>query len=322
MSTWLANEKKMSPALVRRLEASIRGETGRNGRKRAHSQTFLLRLFAVGCVLSICISGVLSFRASQAELSAFRAELAHQVSGAPARSLHAEIEDIEGWLLRAGKDWNGTRNSQDFFDPAALAALKSRSTVYVRAPIGQLRTSAGITQAAFESIKDSFLLCLMTPPPSDSEESLLANVELAYLGGDLLNQRTAPVQRLHDLFAAAPLSEINWSAHVKHAATRGALEQVRRDFLVAQAQRVVEVPELLLYVVDEDKAPKAVSEFDGASRHMVRIGLVDLKASQELVRISRLVDPSWISEQSRLRYARGLDSCKLGRQTRLSMEAR
>src|SRR5690606_2143033 len=123
-----------------------------------------------GSLLSICLAGFLSYRSSQAELTNFRAEVARQVGMTTGPSLHAEIEEVEGWLLRAGKDWNGTRNSQDLIEPAALSALRSRTTVYVRAPIAQLKTSAGITQAAFESIKDSFLLCLMTPPESDSEE--------------------------------------------------------------------------------------------------------------------------------------------------------
>lgn len=321
MSTWLANDK-MSSALVRRLEASIRGETGRNARRKSHSSTLLLRGFALACVLSICISGYLSFRASEAELVDLRQKLTRQVGATRAPSVRADIAKIEGWLLRAGKQWSGTRNSQDLFEPGALKALQSRPTVYVRASIGKLRTSEGITQAAFESIKDSFLLCLMAPPSSDSEKSLLKSVEFAYQGGDLVNQRTGPVERLHDLLAAAPLSDINWTTQVERAATRSALEQVRRDFLVALAQGAVQSPELLLYVVDEDKDAQATSEFDGASRHKVRVGLVDLKASQELLRISRVVDPSWISEQSRLRYARGLNSCKLGQQTRRSLEAR
>ena len=68
---------------------------------------------------------------------------------------------------------------------------------------------------------------------------------------------------------------------------------------------------LLVVAMDEPSDGGGPTELDGERAHAIRIGVVDLAASKILLRIRRLVDPSWISLAKKSEYANGLDSCGL-----------
>jgi hypothetical protein len=63
--------------------------------------------------------------------------------------------------------------------------------------------------------------------------------------------------------------------------------------------------------MDEPGDGGGPTELDGERAHHVRLFLVDMVASKTLLRVRRLVDPTWISLAKKSDYASGLDSCGL-----------
>jgi hypothetical protein len=74
--------------------------------------------------------------------------------------------------------------------------------------------------------------------------------------------------------------------------------------------------EYFLFLLDEEKQAGAPSEFDGASKHYVRIHLIHLASQKTILRKRLLIDPSWISEKRRHRYAQGLLDCRMAHELR------
>jgi hypothetical protein len=63
--------------------------------------------------------------------------------------------------------------------------------------------------------------------------------------------------------------------------------------------------------MDEPGDGAGPTELDGERAHAVRIGIVDLAAARPLLRLRKLVDPTWISLAKKSEFASGLDGCGL-----------
>jgi hypothetical protein len=76
---------------------------------------------------------------------------------------------------------------------------------------------------------------------------------------------------------------------------------------------------MLLVAMDEPKQGNGPTEIDGACVHYVRVALVDLETDALLLRARQLVDPGWLSDQSRLQFSSGIISCELGLEVRAAV---
>jgi hypothetical protein len=121
------------------------------------------------------------------------------------------------------------------------------------------------------------------------------------------------VERLFEAVVGLPVFSAEWQERVHRAKDVDSVRRLAELFRLApieEAQRGAKA-ELFIFALDEPKTDNSPSEFDGATRHLVRVHVVDLKESRILVRVRRLVDPAWISEAKRHRYASGLTGCRL-----------
>ena len=135
----------------------------------------------------------------------------------------------------------------------------------------------------------------------------------AYAGGKRIEAPTAHVRRLEEAQLGLPFLTPAWQRDVESTTTRADLERMRVAFERApiQAAKRAAKAKFLLFAMDEPGVGPGPTELDGERAHPVRVGLVDLSSSKVLLRLRRMVDPSWISAAERAEYSRGLDSCKL-----------
>jgi hypothetical protein len=211
----------------------------------------------------------------------------------------------------------------DFFahevrDRDLLAELLKQPGVYLRGNLRDLQKEGGVQAVARESLMDAFLVCLLDPPPGLEESDLLERVYVAYRSGRALDQATEPFFRLQAGLAFMPLLEDSWRDNVRRATTLETLKQLKTTLERApldQAKAAARA-ETILFVIDEDKEAGAPSEFDGSNKHFARVHLVKLGSQSTLLRARLQVDPSWISEKRRHRYASGLLGCRLAKELR------
>lgn len=326
MGTLLTNDK-MSPELRARIEASVRGRRG--GAPQGGPPPRLRATLRL--VMLVCIVGSVSllghrWQQQRDQVTEARArvhgELTRQLAQVPPGA-DQKLTRARTWLMRAASD------DEDFLAPSlqqqgALSRTLSRGALYARGPLRAFRMGSRLTTAVEESVKDAFVTCLVAPPKARSEEALLPTVRAVYRGSGRLAKRTDEVYRLHDLVAAEPLLEEGWDRRILEAEDIAELHALRRKIEQADLGRAAAAAraELLIYVVDEPKKPGTPSELDGASDHMVRVGIVDLVADEVLLRRRQRVDPSWISEARRVDSARGLNGCRLAVDLRVAVAGR
>ena len=91
------------------------------------------------------------------------------------------------------------------------------------------------------------------------------------------------------------------------------LIRLRRDFEKAPIDAAKQALRASVLVVAMDEPGDGVgpTELDGERAHAVRIALVDLAGARLLLRLRKLVDPTWISLAKKSDFASGLDSCGL-----------
>ena len=305
----------MAPALVARIEASVRGRRG-SVSGAAPRVVSIVRLGVVATVVGLAWTLViLRYREHQA-IERTRAALLGSVRR-HAASLGAEeagfVPRAESWLVRLSGPYEGDLVSGDVRGAEASRAILARPTVYVRGPLASFATPAGIASSASTSVKDAFLLCLLDRPVSRAEKVLLSKVRTAYAGGPLVEERTANVRRLDDAETGLPLLQAPWAARVERAPLAVDLARLQRELdkaPIEDAKRAAKAS-LLLVVMDEPGDGKGPTELDGERPHDVRIGLVDLTSAKMLLRLRKRVDPTWISTNARAQYASGLDACAL-----------
>lgn len=322
MATFLTT-RKMSPALAARVEASVRGRPA--GQNRASPKlVLLLRVLALGTVVTVVVGVVLMVRARGRALDGERAALVAEVRSYSARLGDKDrgmVPRVEAWVLAHAGDYEGDYVAPELRDARALAAAMARPTAYLRGPIESFQSSAGIASAAESSYRDAFVLCLFDPPATRTEKALLRAAAAAFVGGKHL-ETASQVERFHSALVAAPFFEPAWEEEVR-AADRAALGRLRLAVKRAPLEEALRVlrASLLLTVMDEPKEGDGPTEVDGACRHLVRVAAVDLETEELLFRQRKLVDPAWISSDVRLEYAHGINSCELALELRAALGA-
>lgn len=316
MATFLTTSR-MDPALAARIEASVSGRTRKPGEPRLSPR--LVALVRVVLVLVVAFAGyavVGARRRDRQEIERTRAGLLGAVR-AQAASLTPEdrgsVVRAESWLMRFTGAYEGDLVADELAASRALKATLARPAIYVRGQLGSFVNPAQIKEAAALSTKDALLLCLMDPPDSKAEKVLLGTVRIAYSGGVAMEEHTANVRRLEDAVAGLPLLAPQWSERVRATDDPAELARLRRELDRASIDRAKQAARagLLVLAMDEPSDGGGPTELDGERAHAVRIGVVDLAASRILLRMRKLVDPSWISLAKKSEYASGLDSCGL-----------
>lgn len=312
MATFLTTPK-MSPALAARIEASVRGRTTAQASGRPPTLVAVARLVAV--TVMVVIVGVVgtSWQRRQTAEEVARVELLSAVErerdSLDARH-HQLVSRTESLLVEA-KDASHDVVAAELREPEELKKLLAREFIYVRGESAAFEDEPRMREAVGDSVKDAFVLCLFDPPAARTEKALLAQVHVAYAGG--LEKRTSNVHRLQSAAVILPLLTRDWMKRVEEAPSLIALGKLRTTFDRAPFERgkAAARADLLLYVFDDAPEAGATIELDGASRHDVRVGIVDIASGKPLLRMSAKVDPAWISEDNRAQLGRGLDGCRL-----------
>ena len=199
MPTLLAN-RRMDPALRARVEASVRGERAAAGRSLSPRAVVVVRVAVVLAIASAV--GVLGLarrrdgerfdREKGAVVATLRAERAGLTDAD-----RAAVSRVHAALVGLGGDYPGDTIDASLRSRAALDALLARPAVWVRGPIAAFASSGGISKAAAESARDPLLFCLVDPPASRAERSVLGKVRAARAPG-VFEERAPSTRRLGD----------------------------------------------------------------------------------------------------------------------------
>ena len=316
MGTFLTTSR-MDPALARRIEASVSGRKRKAGGPLLAPR--LVALVRLGLVVGLAFAGyaaVSARRSARQEIERTRASLLSAVQ-AQAASLtpqeRSAVVRADSSLVKLAGDYQGDLVAPGLRGPDALKKTLARPAMYVRGPLGSFVNPARIAEAAALSGKDSLLLCLMEPPASKAEKVLLGPVRAAYTGGTVMEDRTSNVRRLQDAMVGLPLLAPAWSDRVRAADDATELAKLRKELDRAPLDRAKQAAraEILIVALDEPSDGVGPTELDGERAHGIRVVVIDLASSAVLLRMRKLVDPSWISLAKKSEYASGLDSCGL-----------
>jgi len=323
MSTFLKTSK-MNPALAARVEASVhRGSSHGSSLDRKWTVFFRFAIFfgAIGSVVSLFVMQ----KRDDARLEQTRSSLLDTVRVERARLRDTDMMNLERSaqvLVRAAGRYEGDLVTHDVRGLEALGAVLSRPLVYVRGPLASFKNDETIAQAAQASTLDTFVTCLVDPPPSRTEKPMLERVRATEGGSPRLRDRTAEVHRLHYLTSGLPLLQHAWKARVKAAKDHGDLQRFEKELRGSRLDETSAAARarLLLVVMDEPGHPGAVTELDGERPHEARVTLVDLEANRPLLRLRRRLDPGAFSDRGRAAHASGLDACALALDVREAAE--
>jgi len=306
--------KRMSPALAARVQAAVSGH--RAGSARRAPLKALLRLLTFVFVLAT-IASILSFRRQQAlERESRRAALLQTVATQAGKLSRTDRElplRVSGAIaLETAPKYAGDTVAEDLRSRAALTEVLSHPTLYLRGPLESLAQPARLAELAASSAKDAFVLCLMGPPDTRSEQALRSRASTAAAQGKGM-QVTAHVERLAPLLQVLPLLEREWAQRVQAAESLSALQKLQTLLDAAPLEAGVRAAKArqLLLVADETLTATGPTELDGERAHSVRVALVELSSGETRLRLRRGVDPSWLSEATRAQFAGGADGCAL-----------
>lgn len=320
MPTFLVN-RKMHPALRTRIERSVAGKTVVSQEERPAARA-LIRGLLITAVVSLTGFLWFSYQAEKRELEEARTKLLETIHGTR-RAVSAEdlsLQDrITTLLARESGEYLG-----DLTPLPSNEWIEGKSSeigVYIRLATGDARSPSDSAEKSLESSKDALLDCFLNPPESRDEKSLLARVRKVYGGS---NHERSSVFPASSVFLSLVFLGPTFETQVSSATSKRSLEKLGASFSEAHLTRLT--PSLkaryLVAALDEPKPLGTPSELDGAARHFVRLVVSDLRAARILFRIRKEVNPTWISEGARFRYALGLDGCRFGRDARLGEETR
>lgn len=315
MASFLTNAK-MHPALAARIEASVRGKRATPGdASSAATVRALIRLVVVVAVASLGAWIFVTQRRESARIEGERTLLVDIVHGHDALLTDSDrgaFARDATWLGSLSGTYEGDLVASELAAPGVLDATLARPAVYVHGPVDSFATPQAVDEVAIESVKDSFLLCLLDPPATRTEKVVLDKVRVAYGVDGALEQATPDVMRLADAKAALRVLSPEWEAKVKAADSYGLgkLHAELERTPIESGKRALKAG-LLIAVMDERATATGPSELDGERAHLVRVAIVDVAVAKTLVRLRRRVDPADWSEKSRTTFARGLDECAL-----------
>jgi hypothetical protein len=193
----------------------------------------------------------------------------------------------------------------DLGNSKTLASLSARRLLYVRGDARSLPRLAGARASARDSSLDAFAICLVAPPANLRESTLLRAIARKPPGGRV-HALSEALMALDFLGSSFP-EEVRNAQHMQELRHLDA--RLRRPAL-QEALSALDA-EVLFVVLDEEKAPGSVADFDGEASHDLRMHAIEIASGKTLWRKRAHVDPSWISDKSRLAYSRALDSCRL-----------
>lgn len=303
----------MDPALIERIERSVagRGRT-RERRETPRIKTTILRLAVAAAIAAVAISVLLARRRYRQEVARARAELLETVQGRNAALSgddRAFMARVEPWLQGLGASYEGDVTSAELRSPKELDSLLARPSVYVRGPVSAFASSAAIAETAAASTRDALLLCLLDPPASRTEKTVVAKVRAVYGSGAFSSEHA---RRLHDAADGVRRILSPWEERLQTARELRDLERIKIDLSkvhVEEAKRAVRA-ELLIAAMDEP-GPPGPADLDGEKVHDVRVAIVDLRAGKIVLRARKHVDPNWLSASTRSTFAAATDGCAL-----------
>jgi hypothetical protein len=316
MATFLTTSR-MDPALRARIEASVAGRAPKAGGRRIAPRLVALIRFGLVLVLALGIYTVVTGRQrDRRELERTRGALLDAVRTQGAALTPEErgaVARAESWLTLLAGTYEDDLVVEELRAPGALKTTLARPAIYVRGQLGAFKSSRLVNEAASTSGKDALLLCLVEPPASRVEKTMLEKVRVAYGGGLPMEERTANVRRLHEAVVGLPLLLPSWSERVRIADDGAELARLKRELDRAPVERAKQAARanLLVVAIDEPGDGGGPTELDGERAHAIRVAVVDLAAAKVLLRIRKLVDPTWISLAKKSEYASGLDGCGL-----------
>ncbi len=311
MATFLTTPA-MPPALRARVERAVspRARAKHHAGQQGFARPFagggqklrLARLFPVVVAAVLGALGAFEYRADRRAVATERAAL---LGALDAR--RAELPPgHEGFIAATDRfiaDAAHEVDRADFIAPAvkghdALEGWLHRRAVYVRLPASGAGDAHALDEAAQASTKDSFLVCLLEPPPSTSEHDLLAKVRGVYFDGAKVDDETANVRRLADAHAGLSALGPAIEGALRAADEMPALRKLRHDLETAPLGGAVKAAsaELLITVVD-----------DGAE---ARVALVDLTSKSFLLRVRRRLEVPGTSPAASI-YREQLEGCAL-----------
>ena len=315
MPTLLAT-KKMSPELRARIQVSVSGRRATGHARLAPRAIMVIRLAALLAVVgSLCWFGLITRRVNRTFLTAQSALLQRWQSEASAFGPGKTdlLGRVEPWLRRETENLAEDWIADDIQKAGGLAAVLSRPTVYIRGPEHSFVNRVGIEALARETAVDALAFCLVEPPKERKEKLLRSRARAAYARGPAMTEATAHVHRLGAAVIGMPLLQPEWRARVMDAKDLRRLEQLKLAFEkapLASAKAAVNAS-LLLYAIDEPGDAGSAAELDGEKPHYVKVGVIDLIENKPLLRLRRRVDPSWLSDATRIELAHDVDSCTL-----------
>lgn len=316
MGTYLANEK-MSPALRKRIEASVR----RSSRiAKPGLPIFVKTALRLSLIIVVLGGGAwlyVAWRQHLSQVEAARASLLQDVQENVIALDEADLRlrtNAQALLLSASMTYEGDYVSPSLDEPDVVSELLARPVLYVRGPIEAFQRTSKFERAIAEPVDDAFVHCLVDPPEERSELPLLRRIEAP--------RDMTRFFHLAEAFTIRPFASDAWSSQVHAAATLTEINRLRDSVKLARMDRAVLAvrAEILIHILDEPRTAGTFAEVDGASDHQVRVGIIDLTADATLLRLRRHVEPSWISEANRPYFARSLVACRLAADVREVLE--
>lgn len=324
MATFLTTPR-MSPSLRARVERAVSHRTrakhhaaklGLRSPFASGDRLRLARVLPLVALLLVVGLGSATYvhenRLLEEERAALLAALGERRAGLPAGH-EGFLAAVDPWITEAAAG----AAPPDVIDPTlqepgALDAWLGRPAVYVRAAAPELRDQHTRGDAVAASIKDAFLVCLMSPPASAEERDLLANVRGVYFGGAKVDEATANVRRLAEAQVGLAVLGPAFEGSVRAAEAPLALKKLRRELQGAPTDGAAKAvaAELLIVVADEPVATGA---------RAARVSLVDLGSGKPLLR-ARLHVPAAGSSPLAALHRAELEGCSLALSVRRALE--
>jgi hypothetical protein len=308
MATFLTT-RRMHPALAERVEASVRGKRAKPGRRLVAIVRFAVALLVVGVAAAFLLLRRQEKQGIEHERSAILAKVRAHSSTLTAEE-KGSLAVVEAALVRFAGTYEGDFIATELCAPHALADVVARPAVYVRGPLAAFTNAKSIAAAAAASGKDALALCLLEPPASRAEKTVMAKVRESYGGAEV---KTSNMRRLHEEEVGLALLTPAWEERVNAARDARDLADLRKELERAPIERAKQAARasVLLVAMDEPSDVAGPADLDGERAHPVRVGLIALPSAKALFRLRRRVDPSAWSTAARAQYSSGLDACAL-----------
>lgn len=322
MATLLVT-RKMSPALAARVEASVGGYKSQDGSPPARRLRSLIRTALIVAVAFATVSVVTSVRKTRRDREQARAALfrATEVLDSVTESDRQCLTRAEALLSRLAGPEEADHVADELRTPEGLRNVLQRPAVYIRGPLLSFTEATSTHAASAESSKDSLLACLFDPPASRTEKAVLpkANPTSAHL-----EDLTSNVRRLEEARALLPFLMPEWKHSIAAASDLQEIRALEDRFKKAPIARGMQAmhAELLIAAMDDMSSASGPTELDGARAHNVRLFLAEIRSGTVLLRLTRHVDPKWVSVSLRPTHAHKLDSCVLAMDARDAATAR